>query len=114
MVLRGDYSYQGESQNILQNRPPENLVSGRPERNPSFINDSYSLANARLSLIAHESGWQLDIFVNNITDERAELYHGTGNYEWAFGNSNEYEHVARVYTNRPREYGIRFAKSWGD
>ena len=114
MVLRGDYSYHGESQNILQNRPPENLVSGRPERNPSFINDSYSLANARLSLIAHESGWQLDIFVNNITDERAELYHGTGNYEWAFGNSNEYEHVARVYTNRPREYGLRFAKSWGD
>jgi iron complex outermembrane receptor protein len=114
MVLRGDYSYQGSSQNILENRPPDELVGGRPQRNPSFTNHSYSIANARFSLISEEGGWQVDLFVNNLTDERAEIYHGTGNFEWAFGHTGEYEHVARVYTNRPREWGARFYMEWGD
>ena len=50
---------------------------------------------------------------NNVTDERAEIYQDTGNFEWAFSNSTDYERYHRIYTNRPREYGIRFSKGWG-
>ena len=114
MVLRGDYSYHGDSQNILLPAPPGSLSGGRPERNPSFTNEEYSLANARFSLISDEGAWQVDLFVNNITDERAQLYHGTGNNEWGWGRTGEYQNYARVYTNRPREFGLRVYKSWGE
>jgi len=114
MVLRGDYSYHGESENILLAAPAGTSLKGRPVRNPSFTNHAYSLANARLSLISNQNGWQVDLFVNNITDERAEIFHGTGNFEWAWSNTNDYSQHARVYTNRPREYGVRFFKGWGE
>ena len=114
MVFRADYSYNGESENLLLPAPADGSVKGRPERNPSFTNKSYSLINLRLSLISSENGWQAAVFVNNAGDERGQIFHGTGNFEWAWSNTNDYSQFARVYTVRPREYGIRFAKSWGN
>jgi len=110
MTLRGQYSYTGDSINIL--------VPFRPSwagvNNPQHTQASYSIGDVRLSLVSRESDWQIDLFVNNVTDERAEIYQDTGNFEWAFSHSTEYERYHRTYTNRPREYGVRFYKGWGD
>jgi len=107
MFIRGQWSYTDDSHNLLI--PVDPCCSS----NPSFTNASYSIADLRFGLISANGNWQLDLFVNNVTDERAEIYHGTGDFEWQFSRSGEYEHYHRIYTNRPREYGIRFTKRWG-
>ena len=76
--------------------------------------DSYAIGDLRLGLISNEGGWQVDLFVYNITDERAQIFINEGDKEWVWGRTGEYEHVQDVFTNRPREYGLRFSKKWGD
>ena len=104
-TLSGSYSYRGESQNRFIPQPESSA-------NPSFTNEAYHWLGARLALWAGEADWQVDVFVNNLTDERADYWHGTGNFEWQFSHSTDYEHYHRVWTNRPREFGVRFAKWW--
>ncbi|MCY3621354.1 MAG: TonB-dependent receptor [Gammaproteobacteria bacterium] len=104
-TLSGSYSYRGESRNRFIPQPESSA-------NPSFTNEAYHWLGARLALWAGEADWQVDVFVNNLTDERADYWHGTGNFEWQFSHSTDYEHYHRVWTNRPREFGIRFAKWW--
>ena len=62
----------------------------------------------RVGLISHEGGWQIDLYANNITDERAQVSQGN-NLAYQWGRSGEYEHAALVNTVRPREYGMRFS-----
>ena len=45
--------------------------------------------------------------VLDLTDERGQLYHDTTDFETFFGRS-------RVSVIRPREYGVRFVKFWGN
>ena len=66
--------------------------------NPSFTNEAYHWLGARLALYASESDWQIDMFVNNLTNERADYWHGTGNFEWQFSRTNEYDRYHRVWT----------------
>jgi len=61
--------------------------------------DSYGIVDAKVGLVW--TTWELDLFVQNLTDERAEIY----KFEVPPG---------AVVTNRPREYGIRVLKKWGD
>ena len=49
--------------------------------------------------------WVLEAFVNNVGDERAVLYNDDLFFEPFWGNR-------RITTNRPREYGVRFAFNW--
>ena len=105
ITLSGSYSYRGESRNRFIPQPETSA-------NPSFTNEAYHWLGGRLALWAPENDWQVDVFVNNLTDERADYWHGTGNFEWQFSHSSDYEHYHRVWTNRPREFGIRFAKWW--
>jgi hypothetical protein len=59
--------------------------------------------------------WDVSFFVNNLTDERAQYTYDTGWFEYGASNVAEGRaHVARVFTNRPREIGIHFTKSWGE
>jgi len=107
MFFRGQYSYTGESFTAL-------IPADEDTPQPSFTNDSYGIGDLRLGLVSPDGGWQIDLFMNNVTDERAQVTQGHqyGAYQW--GRSGEYEHAHRVYTNRPREYGIRFTSQWGD
>ena len=58
--------------------------------------------------------WDVSLFVNNLTDERAIYTTGSGAYEWAAANLAEGRaHTQRTYVNRPREYGLRFIKRFG-
>ena len=66
-----------------------------------------------MGLTAPDGGWSVDLFVNNITDERAQLAQGRSHaYNW--GRTGEYDKSAYVYTVRPREFGVRFSAYWGD
>ena len=106
MFVRGDYTFMGETGTKL-------VPAGLDEGNPSFTNDAYGLANLRIGLTSPDGGWQVDLFVSNVTDERAQLDQGS-TYAYNWGRTGEYEHAQAVYTVRPREYGIRFSSRWGD
>jgi len=106
MFIRGQASYMGETFTKLV---PASLTSG----NPSFTNDAYSLLDLRAGLISSNGEWQIDLFVNNVTDERAQVSQG-GTYAFQWGRSGEYDRAHSVYTVRPREYGLRITARWGD
>jgi outer membrane receptor protein involved in Fe transport len=105
MFLRGQFAYTGETHTKLV---PEGMDSG----NPSFTNEAYALADLRFGLNSSD-GWQIDVFVNNVTDERAQVQQGS-THAWQWGRSGEYDRAHSVYTVRPREYGIRFSAQWGN
>ena len=107
MFIRAQYSYTGDS---LSKMEPEGLDTA----NPQFTNPSYSIADLRFGLLSGDGGWQLDLFVNNVTDERAQVNVSNSTGEWAWGRTGEYEHATNVVTVRPREYGLRFFARWGD
>jgi len=107
MSLRGQYAYKGDSVNKL-------IPAGEDTANPSFTNDSYSLLDFRISLVSTDQDWQLDLFVNNVTDEHPMVYRSPGSIDWQFSRTSEYDHYHAAYTIRPREYGLRFFMGWGD
>jgi iron complex outermembrane recepter protein len=85
---RFDYSYVGASVNSLEGI--ESVVSG----NPVERQDAYEIANLRFGLEA--DNWTGSIFINNLFDERAELF-----------LSNRWK-VQRQAVNRPRTVGVQF------
>lgn len=105
MFVRGQASFTDKTHTRL-------VPAGLDEVNPSFTNDAYTLADLRIGLTAPDGSWQIDMFVNNLTDERAQIFQG-GNFEYQWGRTGEYERSHKVYTVRPREFGIRFTSRWG-
>ena len=95
---RLQWSYQSESNNRLSNKEYE-------PANPQIVNDSYSIGDFSVGMEADT--WEVSLFVNNITDERAQYTHQTGTMIAAYGARSR-------YTNRPREWGVRFTKHFGD
>lgn len=55
--------------------------------------DSYTTADASIGVMKDE--WTAELFVDNLTDERAELF------------INEQDDIPRITTNRPRTLGLR-------
>ncbi len=83
--VRGDYSYTGDSVNSI-----DPSVAGEQ--------DAYSLVNLQAGLDA--TNWSLNLFVNNVADERAQL----------FVNPNFFD--TRVTPARPREIGVTLRRSF--
>ncbi|MCP3670077.1 MAG: TonB-dependent receptor, partial [Gammaproteobacteria bacterium] len=106
MFFRVQYSYNGESNNILE--------ATANDANPLMINRAYSIVDLSLGLISHANGWEAKFYINNATDERAEYFNNTGLFELPFSRTDEYSNYHRLYTNRPMEYGVRFKYAWGD
>jgi len=88
--FRGSVAYTGDSVSTVQ-----------PDY--QFAQESYTLVDAKFGIIGDD--WEMDFFVTNITDERADIAVNDWNFDWYFGRGNK-------ITNRPREIGIRFTKSW--
>ena len=104
--VRTQWSYMGDTLNILEPLP-------NTDPNPQQKNSAYTIGDLRAGLQGED--WEVSIFVNNLTDERAQYTHNTGWFEWAAGNLAEGRaHTQTIYTNRPREFGVRFMKRWGD
>jgi iron complex outermembrane receptor protein len=105
MFARLQYSYTGDSVN--------QIAPASSSANPQRTNAAYSIADFRIGL-ATDSEWQVDLFISNLFDERAELNQG-GYFEGPFMSLQDGRTShGRTWTNRPREYGIRIAKRWGD
>jgi hypothetical protein len=70
------------------------------------------IGDLRFSIDADD--WGVDLFVNNLTDERAVYTTQTGTFEWGAAQLAEGRaHHQSLYTARPREAGVRFWKGWG-
>lgn len=112
MSFRAQFSYSDSSDNQFE----PNANAG----NPVLQNDAYQLTDLSLGLISYENNWDIKLYINNLFDERAQFQHGTGLGEYALSSNNAsnghhaYAHTTRVYTNRPREFGVRVTYSWGD
>jgi len=99
MYVRGQYMWQDESRNQLEDfahEPGESAAA-------TFIQPSYGIADVKVGLSAE--GWNVEAFINNVTDERAVLFDSPYFFDTFFGNR-------RVNTNRPREIGVRFSYDW--
>jgi hypothetical protein len=63
------------------------------------VQPSYSISDIKLGIDAE--AWEVNVYLNNLTDERAALYRVPPAPPG----------IARV--NRPREFGIGFMRRWG-
>ena len=103
--IRTQWSHSGDTLNILEPLPDD-------DPNPQLVNAAYTIGDLRFGL--QSETWEASLFINNLTDERAEYTHNTGQFEHGASSVAEGRaHVARVFTNRPREIGVRFMKRWG-
>ena len=105
MFARLQASYTGDSMNKLD-------PAGLDTANPQLTNEAFTIADLRAGL--RGDTWEVSVFVNNLTDERATYTYGTGQMMWAASSVQDGRaHYQQKYTNRPREFGVRFIKSWG-
>jgi outer membrane receptor protein involved in Fe transport len=81
------FKYAGESINSLVDTPEE----------PNTKQDSYTIVNGSFGFNHPTDGWGAEFFVQNLTDERAQLH------------INRQDFFERITTNRPRTIGIRFS-----
>ena len=62
-----------------------------------------------------DADWEIDFFISNLTDERAQYTRAAAYFELPFMSIQDGRMGhARIYTNRPREFGIRVSKRWTD
>jgi len=107
---RLQWSYSGDRIADLENTPFVN-EDGSLNSLPTWTNPSYNIGDFSVGLKSDD--WEISAFLNNITDERVIYAHGAqGGYTQQ--NLDEGRmHVDTLYTNRPREYGIRFIRKFG-
>jgi len=99
MYGRVQYSYTGDSHNAvdcsLELAPGESPVGVCYD-----IQASYAISDVKLGY--EKDNWEVNLFVNNLTDERAEIF------------IQQLPPAGRTTVNRPREMGVQFSMRWGD
>ncbi|HZW60023.1 MAG TPA: TonB-dependent receptor [Woeseiaceae bacterium] len=88
---RVQYSYYGDSLNGVECNTADCF--------DPVVQPSYSISDVKFGIEAE--GWEVNVFLNNLTDERARLY------------VTDYAPPGVVRVNRPREYGVGFTRRWG-
>jgi len=107
VYARLQWSYRGSSVNIIDETPADHS-----DPNPQIDVPSSNIGDFFVGMRGET--WDVSLFVNNLTDERAVYTTGSGAYEWAAANKAEGRaHTQRDYVNRPREYGLRVIKRFG-
>ncbi|MCA8899814.1 MAG: TonB-dependent receptor [Hyphomonas sp.] len=91
MTIRGDYYWQGESVTRVWNTPRDQL-------------DSWSNVNLSLLFNNEESGWGVEVFAKNLTDE--EVITG------AYLTDDSSGLFSNVFLTEPALYGVTVKKSW--
>ena len=103
--MRMQYSKQGAIWNNLDGGDVASSMNPR-QRVPG-----YAIADVRIGLQGED--WEFSVFINNLLDERAAYTYSGGQFLWGMGSSADgIDHHQQIYTNRPREIGIRFTQSW--
>jgi iron complex outermembrane receptor protein len=96
--VRLQWSYTGDMLNQVE---PLTLDDGPA---PQISQPSYNIGDLRFGL--DSSNWSMQLFINNVTDERAVIFANPYEFDYFFGRS-------RVSVNRPREIGIRWIQRFG-
>ncbi len=96
--LRLQWSYTG---NMLNQVEPLTIDDGPA---PQIKQPSYNIGDLRWGL--DHGHWSMQLYINNLTDERAVLFANPYEMDYFFGRS-------RVTVNRPREFGIRWIQRFG-
>jgi outer membrane receptor protein involved in Fe transport len=96
--LRLQWSYTGDMLNQVE---PTTLDDGP---SPQIKQPSYNIGDLRFGVDANN--WSLQLYVDNLTDERAVLFANPYEFDYFFGRS-------RVTVNRPRTFGIRWIQRFG-
>jgi outer membrane receptor protein involved in Fe transport len=104
--VRLQWSYSGSTTSQL-----EDVAQTDDQPYPTYTNDSYHIGD--LSMGMKGETWEAIIFANNLTDERASYNHQSQGGWSQYNATDGRDHVEGIYTNRPREYGIRIIKRWG-
>ena len=102
MYFRFQTTYQAETRSQLEFFPEAPPLS---PSTPTRTQDSFQVSDLKLGL--QGSSWELQAFMNNFTDERAQIYNDVFFHDTFFGRD-------RLTTNRPREFGVRFRMNWGE
>ncbi|MEO0614588.1 MAG: TonB-dependent receptor [Pseudomonadota bacterium] len=79
--------YAGEAINSLVDTPAE----------PNTEQDPYTIVDASIGVVNYENNWGAELFISNLTDERAQLH------------INRQDFFERTTTNRPRTIGLRIS-----
>jgi len=99
MYGRVQYSYTGDSHNAvdcsLELDPGESPVGICYD-----IQASYAISDLKLGY--ERDNWEANVFVNNLTDERADIF------------IQRLPPAGRTTVNRPREIGVQFTMRWGN
>ncbi len=103
MYARLQYTYTDDSLNRLE--PIPEADPGTFPNTPQKTMDAYGIADLSVGLTTEQ--WEVQAFLNNMTDERAEIYWNADDHHDFWGRSN-------LATNRPQEYGLRFVYRWGE
>ena len=96
---RIQWSYTGDMLNQV-----EPLTTPDDGPSPQLTQPSYNIGDIRFGINGND--WNLQLFVNNVTDERAILFDNPFELDRFWGRG-------RQTVNRPREYGVRYIKSFG-
>jgi outer membrane receptor protein involved in Fe transport len=97
--VRLQWSYTGSMLNQV-----EPLSTPEDGPSPQIKQPAYNIGDIRFGVNGND--WSVQLFVNNLTDERAILFDNPYELDRFFGRG-------RQTVNRPREYGVRFIKSFG-
>ena len=68
-----------------------------------MVQESYDVGDLKVGLVS--DAWEFNLFVNNLTDERGQLYHDITDFETFWGRQ-------RTSVIRPREFGARLIYHW--
>ena len=104
--------FQASTQGGIINKLEQDSLNS--DANPQHRVPGYKIMDIRAGLQGED--WEIAAYVNNLTDERAQYTWFTGDFGWAQASSKPggRAHTVDVYTNRPREIGIRYMKRLGE
>jgi len=104
---RLQWSYSGETLSNIEASPVTD-----DNATPQFTNTDFEITD--FSIGFENNTWEASFFVNNLTDERAQYQHSWGTSLYTKANMAEGRaHTKSIYTNRPRELGLRLIYHWG-
>ncbi len=97
--VRLQWSYTDDMYNIFE---PLELYADGPS--PQIKQPAYNIGDVKFGV--NGDRWSVQLFINNVTDERAVLFANPFEFDYFFGRGRE-------TVNRPREYGIRYTQRFG-
>ena len=97
--VRLQWSYVDDMLNIAE--PLELFVDGPA---PQIKMPSYNIGDLKFGV--NSDAWSIQLFINNLTDERAILFDNPLDKDYFWGHG-------RQTINRPREYGVRYIHRFG-